>query len=409
MSAFSEEGTPTSLPPAGPVEKPAKSSKARVVALILITAFISAVIGGAVASFTVPYMFGVNPIDLLRGGYPSGLERAAPPSLEQPPVSIEPELEDADPAVAVARKVQPSVVNIRIEKVVPGFFEMQRVRGVGSGVVYGSDGYIITNHHVVEDADEIWVTLGGEPDVKGRVIGRDPETDIAVVKVDRTDLPEAELGSAKDLQVGELVVAIGSPYGFEHTVTTGVVSALHRNVTTQGSQGEMITFTDLIQTDAAINPGNSGGALCNAQGQIIGINTLIYSETGGYQGIGFAIPIDLAKDVVDELIKTGRVSHPYIGVLGQTVDRDIAREYKLSVDEGALIVRVVEGTPAFEAGVREGDIVVAFDGESIKSMDEFIAAIRSKKVGDRVKLTYVHEGKRVSVELTLAEKPRLLR
>ncbi|MDP3014633.1 MAG: trypsin-like peptidase domain-containing protein, partial [Candidatus Subteraquimicrobiales bacterium] len=237
-----------------------------------------------------------------------------------------------------------------------------------------------------------------------RVIGKDYETDIAVVKVDMRGLSAAKLGSVKDLEVGELVVAIGSPYGFEHSVTAGIVSALYRQLTVP-SGAEYVTFTDLIQTDAAINPGNSGGALCNAKGEVVGINTLIYSETGGYQGIGFAIPIDTAKDVADQLIKEGKVSRPFIGVSGENVNKEVAREYGLSVERGALIIQVYPDTPAEKAGLKRRDVVIKFDDKTIESMDDLIAAIRTRKVGDEVTIVFLRDNKQLSVKVTLTEKP----
>ncbi|HEY4686870.1 MAG TPA: trypsin-like peptidase domain-containing protein, partial [Candidatus Subteraquimicrobiales bacterium] len=238
-------------------------------------------------------------------------------------------------------------------------------------------------------------------------VGRDPETDLAVVKINKKDLPAAELGSSSDLRVGELVVAIGSPFGFEHTVTVGVVSALNRNVTIPG-EDQVQTYTDLIQTDAAINPGNSGGALTNASGQVIGVPSLIFSASGGSQGVGFAIPINLAKDVAEQLIKTGEAVHPYIGIVGTTVDKDVAKQFNLSVEEGAMINRIASNTPADKAGMKAGDVVTTFDGKPIKTMDDLIAAIRAKKVDDKVKLTFVRGKDKKEVELTLAEKPRVL-
>ncbi len=368
------------------------------VGLVLVVA----IIGGLIGSFILPMFFGLNPVEFYQGKPFAIFEKQAKPPEEKPAPYI------TDPVIAVAGKVQPSVVNIRTEKTISDFFfGLRRTTGIGSGVIISQDGYILTNNHVVQDADEIWVTVR-KKDIKGRVIGKDYETDIAVVKVDMEGLPAVRLGSVRDLEVGELVVAIGSPYGFEHSVTAGVVSALYRQLTVSSNLG-YITFTDLIQTDAAINPGNSGGALCNTKGEVVGINTLIYSETGGYQGIGFAIPIDVAKDVADQLIKEGKVSHPYVGVNGQDVDRELAKEYGLTVEKGAFILQIYPDTPAEKAGLKRGDVVVEFNGEVIESMYDLIAAIRKRKVGDVIEIVIVRDGERIKKELTLAEKPTLFK
>ena len=370
----------------------------------IVLALIGAIIGGIIASLLVPYLFGLNPIDLLSGKYSISKEGSGKPAtITKITTKVS---RDSDPVIAAAQKVRPSVVNIRTQRQIGGVFHQGlEDSGLGSGVIFRSDGYILTNNHVIAGADVIFVAIGNEPDVRGRVVGRDAETDLAVVKVNKENLPAAELGSSADLKVGELVVAIGSPFGFEHTVTAGVVSALNRNVSVSDESGGQ-TYTDLIQTDAAINPGNSGGALANAAGQVVGIPSLIFTESGGSQGVGFAIPINLGEDVADQLIKSGQVVHPFIGVVGTTVDKDLANQFNLSVEEGALVNRVSEGTPAAKADMKPGDVVVSFAGKPIKSMDELIAAIRSKKVGDKVKLTFVRGKDKKEVELTLAEKPR---
>lgn len=369
--------------------------------LILIS-FLSAIIGGIIASILIFYILGLNPIDLAKGRYKT-------PVIERRIIlKKDSKLLETDSTIAVAQKVQPSVVNIRTT-VSPGFFGLEERKGIGSGVIFRSDGYILTNNHVVEDAEEIWVTIGDEPDVRGKVVGRDPQTDLAVVKVSKKNLPAAELGSSARLKVGELAVAIGSPFGFEHTVTAGVISALNRDFSVTLDNGETATYTGLIQTDAAINPGNSGGALANEAGQVVGINFLIASTTGGSQGVGFAIPIDLAQDVAAQLIEKGKVSHSYVGIVGSTVDREVAEKHNLFVKEGAIIVRVAPNTPAAKAGLKVGDVIVFFDSKSIKNMDGLISAIRKKKVGDRVKITYFRKKEKKTVELTLAEKPRSFR
>jgi len=209
--------------------------------------------------------------------------------------------------------------------------------------------------------------------------------------------------------VGQLVVAVGSPLGFEQTVTAGIISALHRALGATSSNGQTTNIlTDLIQTDAPINPGNSGGALCDGNARLIGINTLIASQSGGSVGIGFAIPINTAKQVADDLIAGRPVSHPYIGVLGQTVSQSIAQRYNLPVSQGAYVTRVVPGSPADKAGIKAGDIIVGIDGKPVKSMDDVIARVRTHGVGDKVSVTYYSGGSKKTTQLTLAEKPTTL-
>ncbi len=314
-----------------------------------------------------------------------------------------------DPVVAVSEKVQPSVVNIRVEKItrIESFFfgpYYERVSGIGTGIIIRKDGYIITNYHVVQGANEIIVTLLGGKEYKGKVIGRDRDTDLAVVKVEATDLPAAEIGDSSKLQVGEVAVAIGNPFGLSYTVSAGVISALRRNVSVQDETGATRTYTNLIQTDAAINPGNSGGPLCDARGRVVGVNSLIYSQSGGYQGIGFAIPINDAMAVAKQLIETGKVSHPFIGVLGADA-KDYAESLPEEAQEGAIILEVVPGTPAANAGLKKGDVIIEMNGKKITNMEDLIAEIRNKKVGDKVKITYFRGKEKKTAEMVLAEKP----
>ena len=266
--------------------------------LLVVVAFVGALIGGTIAVLMLAAVFGVNPLSLLSGGVkPTVIQRIVERSGSATGSST-------DPTTVVAKRVQPSIVNIQTQSRASDFFHQDLlVSGQGSGVIFRSDGYIITNNHVIADAKEILVTIGADKGIKGTIVGTDPENDLAVIKVDRTGLRAADLGSAKDLQVGELAIAIGSPFGFERTVTTGVISALNRTVEVPAdSGGSNKTYAGLIQTDAAINPGNSGGALCDADGRVIGINALIFSETGTYDGIGFAIPIDKARTLANRLI-----------------------------------------------------------------------------------------------------------
>ncbi len=387
------------------VEPQRKGFSTLSVALLLIgIAFAGAFIGGMIATFLLSVAFGINPLSLLRDG---GIKAPVIERVIYRGKSTSGSL-STDPIIAVAEEVQPSVVNIRTKSVMSDFFhEDIKVSGQGSGVIFRKDGYIITNNHVVQDAKEIWVTIGADKDVKGTVMGTDSETDLAVVKVDRKDLQVADLGSVKDLQVGELAIAIGSPFGFERTVTAGIISALNRTVSFSSSTDTGTrTYTNLIQTDAAINPGNSGGALCDSDGRVIGINTLIYSQTGSYEGIGFAIPIDSARKVANQLIEKGKATHPYIGILGTTVDKDYAEQHNLKIDQGAIIAEILDGSPADKAGMKKGDIITKFGNEEIKDMESLIVAVRNKDVGDKIEVVYFRDNKKNTVKLTLAEKPR---
>lgn len=314
-----------------------------------------------------------------------------------------------EPVSAVAEKVQDSVVSIRVEKLERYYDFMfgpylEKIQGIGTGIIIRKDGYILTNNHVVAGADTIIVTMRGGNEYRGRVIGRDPETDLAVVKIDADNLPAAEIGDSSKLRVGELAVAVGNPFGFNYTVSAGVISALRRNVQATDDSGRSVLYTNLIQTDAAINPGNSGGPLCNSRGEVIGVNSLIYSRSGGYEGIGFAIPINDAMEIARQLIETGKASHPYLGIYGDDA-ANYADRLPENARRGAVVVQVIPGTPAERAGLRQGDVIVAVDGESITSMEDLIATLRKKHVGDEVTLKIIRDGKEIEVKARLSEKP----
>jgi len=251
------------------------------------------------------------------------------------------------------------------------------------------------------------MTAIGTDEIKARLVAADPETDLAVLKVDKKGLNAAEFGSTKSLQVGEPAIAIGSPFGFEYTVTSGIISALNRTVTIPDEEtGGNITFTNLIQTDAAINPGSSGGVLSDATGKVIGINTLIISSSGAYEGVGFAIPVETVRSVADQLIEKGKASHPYMGIYGRDARDIVVADSSAPIKKGAVIVEVVPGSPATKAGLRKEDIITAVDNTSIEDMDDLIAEVRQREVGDSVKITYFRNGKEHKVDLTLTEKPR---
>ena len=305
-------------------------------------------------------------------------------------------------AEAVAEKVTPSVVNVAVEQQVRDFWTgtvSTEVAGNGSGVIIRADGHILTNNHVIEGASGLIVTIGTE-DLPATVVGTDPSSDLAVIKVNRTGLPAMEIGTSSDLVVGAPVVAIGSPFGLEKTVTTGIISALGRSSMASGSSG-ITTYTSLIQTDAAINPGNSGGALTDARGRLIGINTLIQTTSGSSAGIGFAIPVDFAMQIAEELISTGRASHPFMGVGTATIDPNYAQQYGLPVTSGALVQSVTTGSPAEAAGMKRGDVIVAIGDAAIKSVEDVFAAVRSHKVGETVDVKIVRGRERLTLEVTL--------
>jgi len=328
--------------------------------------------------------------------------------------------ETDEPVVAAAAAALPSVVNIDVSGDVvtddsgdlpeghPGVPSVSN----GSGVAFDSaeDGgtFIMTNAHVVSGASSIIVTGSDRERHSAELIGADEETDIAVVKID-AEIPLIELGDSDDLQVGQLVVAIGSPFGLSRSVSSGVVSAIGRSLPNSVASPEGVyPLVDVIQTDAAINPGNSGGALVTREGRLVGVNSAIFTETGGNEGIGFAVPINRAKRVAEELISTGSVQHPYLGVLGRTVDAALAEEEDLPVEEGAYIVEVTEGTEAEKAGLQEGDVVVKLDDSDILSMDDLILEVKRTRVGDTVTLTLYRDGELIEVDMTVGIKPRSL-
>ena len=290
---------------------------------------------------------------------------------------------------AVAAAVLPSVVRIDVA----GFAGT----GSGSGVIFREDGHILTNNHVVEGAQEVEVRLPDGSTETAEVVGTDPASDLAVVKIDQDGLPVPAFAGT-DPNVGASVVAIGSPFGLDATVTVGVVSAVNRSLG-RGQQGGPLV--DLIQTDAAINPGNSGGALVNMSAEVVGINTAILSQTGANNGIGFAIPISAAMPIAEQLVASGEVTYPQLGILGEDVDPAIAELYGLPVEAGAVVAEVVEGTAAEEAGLRRGDIISAVDGEDVASMAELATRIRQRQVGDEVTLSVMRGSDELEIEVTL--------
>lgn len=277
--------------------------------------------------------------------------------------------------------------------------------GLGSGVIIDREGYILTNEHVVSGANKITVTLSDGRKFEGMVKGSDVKSDLAVIKIDATDLPVAVLGNSDFVQTGEWVVAIGNPFGYlvdspEPTVTAGVVSALHRSLPSRKSG-----YLDLIQTDAAINPGNSGGPLCDLNGHVIGINVAIFSTTGGYQGVGFAIPVNKAKSIIDDLIQGKKIEYGWMGVVVQDVTEDLAKYFGLPDMKGILVAEVIEGGPADMSGIRPGDVIIEFDGKRITNVKDLLVVINGMPIGKKVRIVAIRDKAKVSFSVSVGTMP----
>jgi serine protease Do len=318
----------------------------------------------------------------------------------------------------IVKKVAPSVVKIEIKigpKETPNmgvpddpffrqFFGGNRrmfspvQHGVGSGVIVTKDGYILTNNHVVDDADQVKVTLKDGRVFTAKVVGKDPKSDVAVVKIDARDLPAITFADSDKCEVGDLVLAIGNPFGIDQSVTRGIVSAKDRAAMD-------LDYQDFIQTDAAINPGNSGGALVDADGRLIGINTAIYSRSGGNQGVGFAIPTDLAKGVMESLIKYGKVTRGYLGVMIQDVNPSLAKEFNVKNDKGALVGDVVPDGPAAKAGLKSGDVIEKFDGKLVTDSRHLKIEVARVAPGETVPVEVLRDGSTRTLKVKLAELP----
>jgi Do/DeqQ family serine protease len=329
--------------------------------------------------------------------------------------------------VEVAKKVQPAVVNVTTEKTITmkpwerfgdDFFKgspfedffrgfgfpprergkeyRQKQRSGGSGVIVDKEGYILTNNHVVEGADKVKVRLNDGREFTATVKGQDPRTDLSVLHIKAKDLPVAILGDSDKLEVGEWAIAIGSPFGLEHTVTVGVISAKGRSGLGTG------TYEDFIQTDASINPGNSGGPLINIDGEVVGINAMIIQPG---TGIGFAIPINMAKQILNDLIKQGKVVRPWLGISVQDLTPEMMEYFKVKEKEGVLVGQVYPGTGAEKAGLASGDIIKSVDDKAIKNVNELVKEIQKKKVGQKVKLNTIRDGKGMTIEVTTTSMP----
>jgi serine protease Do len=275
---------------------------------------------------------------------------------------------------------------------------MPKQHGMGSGVIVTKDGYLLTNNHVVDNADEVKVALGDGREFSAKVIGKDPKSDIAVLKIDAKDLPAVELADSDKIEVGDVVLAIGNPFGVGQTVTSGIISA-----TSRGSLG--LDYEDMIQTDAAINPGNSGGALIDAEGRLIGINTAILSRSGGNQGIGFAVPVNLARSVMEGLVKDGRVVRGFMGVNIQDLTPTLAKEFGVKESSGALVAAVTPKSPAEKAGLRDGDIITEFNGKTVKDGRHLKLQVAQTAPGTAVPVKVLRDGKSKSFDVTVKELP----
>jgi S1-C subfamily serine protease len=328
--------------------------------------------------------------------------------------------EDEKNNISVYNQVAPSVVNVSSVAMELDFFlNPVPKQGSGSGIIIDDRGYVLTNHHVIMEAQSVQVTLSDGSSYPAKLVGSDPDSDLAVIKIaaPKSKLKSIRLGDSDKLRVGQKVLAIGNPFGLEETLTTGVISSVGRSI--RAPSGLLIE--DMIQTDASINPGNSGGPLLNSDGELIGINSAIFTPSGGSVGIGFAIPVNTAKKVFPQLMAKGYVDYPWLGASLQTLRPSLAEALKLSVREGVIVAEVVKNGPADRAGLRGatrqvrlgntivaigGDIILQIDGKKVASGDVLIRYLREKKPGDRVLLTVLRGSKTINVPLTLGKRPR---
>jgi serine protease Do len=330
---------------------------------------------------------------------------------------------------SVVKKAEPAVVNVRVEKkegvspddqfnpfddpVFKHFFgpsfkhpsipqspEQFKSQAAGSGFLISEDGYILTNNHLIDKADKITVRMDGGQELEGKLVGTDPQSDVALIKVsDGRKFPYLPLGDSDKLEVGEWVIAIGSPFGLDSTVTVGVVSAKGRN------RMGINEYENFIQTDAAINPGNSGGPLLNIYGEVVGINTAIFSRSGGYMGIGFAIPVNMAKMVKGQLLAKGKVIRSWLGVAIQDMSADLARSFKMSQKSGALVTEVSKDSPAAKAGIKQGDVIIGYDGKPVTDVTDLRDRVAMTPPGTKVDLTLVRNEKQQELTVQVAEQP----
>lgn len=345
-----------------------------------------------------------------------------PPAIRSPfTPKVPPQILETSRAFSeIVSAVSPAVVNISTTKVVrretpfseDPFFDLFRPfhdfglpkkwkeQSLGSGVIVSRDGYIITNNHVVEQSEDIRVILYDKRSFKGRIVGSDPKTDVAVVKISADNLPVIPWGDSDRLQVGEFVLAIGNPFGLSHTVTMGIISAVGR------ANVGIADYEDFIQTDAAINPGNSGGPLVNTRGELIGINTAIFSRSGGYQGIGFAVPSNMARLVMDQLMKQGKIVRGWLGVTIQDITPELSQKFGLKDSKGALVGDIAKGSPAEKSGIQRGDVILEFNGKEIRSVGSLRNMVAQSKVGSQVRLRILRNGRERELSAVIVELPK---
>jgi serine protease DegQ len=347
---------------------------------------------------------------------------AAPPAVRAAPEGSSPENQRQTTSYSeAALRAMPAVVNIFTSKEVKmpqhpfmndplfrhffgkdeqGKSEARRSNSLGSGVIVSAQGYVLTNYHVIESADEIEVLLSDNRRAQGKIVGGDPESDLAVIKIELPNIPAIVFGRPEAARVGDVVLAIGNPYGVGQTVTLGIVSALGR------TQLGISTFENFIQTDAAINPGNSGGALVDANGQLLGINTAIYSRTGGSAGIGFAIPANMARQVMDQIIASGSVTRGFIGIEPQEITPDLAESFKLPKNQGVMVAGVIRNGPADRAGIKPGDVLIEVEGAPVRDASQMLNLIAQLTPGNNGKLKIVRQGQPMDVTVTVGKRPR---
>ncbi len=358
-------------------------------------------------------------IGFLMGGFTYYfLSKASAPQYKPFVPQVPSQIQETSKAFSeIVRAVSPAVVNISTTKTIrrqsPPFDELfdflypfpdgksrrWKEQSLGSGVIVSANGYIVTNNHVVEKADDIKVFFIDKRSFKAKVVGSDPKTDIAIIKIDAANLPVIPWGDSERLQVGEFVLAIGNPFGLSNTVTMGIISAIGR------TDVGIADYENFIQTDAAINPGNSGGPLVNMKGELIGINTAIFSRTGGYQGIGFSVPSNMVINVMDQLIKKGKVTRGWIGVTIQDLTPEIAQKFGMNTIEGVIVTDVVKGGPAFKAGLARGDVILEFNDKKIKDASVLRNIVAQSEVNQQIRLKIMRQGKEMHISVAVSELP----
>ena len=350
--------------------------------------------------------------DLKKGLYAAVFTMATVQTQAAPPVDFSNLVEQVSPAVVsvnvVKKMSQEELLQQQVPEILRRFFGNQVIipqqqipqekTGYGSAFFISKDGYLLTNHHVVEDASKVTIVLNDRRELDATVVGSDERTDVALLKVQGTSYPELRTGNVDQLRVGEPVLAIGSPFGFDYSASAGIVSAKMRNML-----GE--TSVPFIQTDVALNPGNSGGPLFNQRGEVVGVNSRIFSGTGGYMGLSFSIPIDVAMDVADQLKRNGKVTRSYLGVSLQDIDRNLAESYKLSKPEGSLITQVAPNSPAARAGLRAGDVILKYNGTPISRTSELLNYLNRSVPNQSIQLEVLRDDKRRNITATVSTAP----